>query len=220
MAKNRSEEMKLREEEQSECEIFGDVVKKVHNYERPQTLSDQPLEPSKDIDAFGYKVINTQTGEVLASRKNWLQAVEQVGEPFVYEEAGTPLLTHFPKARDLKTRAMEMLKTQSVAGIFGASEASDEDAFNALSDTDDSEVDDFNDAMSRTPYACDDKGVSNYEKALVQEQSELDEFRDFMSKKDNPLFQKVANMSLEDLERLLSSPNEPVADIPSQEPME
>ena len=77
------------------------VVRKVYNYEKPQVLNFEN-KPLKEVEAVGYSVLNTETGEVLSERPNWFFPSARVGTPFEEVEIGNPLLVTVHRTRDIK----------------------------------------------------------------------------------------------------------------------
>lgn len=182
------------------------MIKRVYNYEIPQVLkegSEDEVQALPPHDLYGWSEINEETGEILKTSRNWFQALPQIGVPQVEEEVGEPLITDFTKARDLKQRALALIDSDKITDLYGGDVGSDDEAFDALFDDEDDEVTNFNGAMSRTPYACDDKGLAAYESALAKSNQELEELRTFMAQKDMPLFQQFMALSDEEKAALL-----------------
>lgn len=177
------------------------MIKRVYNYEIPQTFkegSEDEVQALSPHDLYGWTEINEETGEILKTSRNWFQALPQIGVSWVEEETGEPLITDFTKARDLKQRALALIGSDKITDLYGGDAASDDEAFGALFDDEDNEVANFNEAMSKTPYICDDKGLAAYEAALAKSNQELEELRTFMAQKDLPLFQQFMALSDEE----------------------
>lgn len=138
---------------------------------------------------------NNQTLEVLESpQKRLFQVVKQESEPFIFEEVGEPLQVSFYRYKDTKARVMEIMQASHPSQIFNGDVESDDDVFDDLENPDTTEVEDFNNALSQTPYATDEKGIANYEKALTKNKDELENFRNYMSFKDHPVFQHLSSL--------------------------
>lgn len=177
------------------------MIKRVYNYEIPQTFeegSEEEIRALSPHDLYGWTEVNEETGEILKTSRNWFQALPQIGVSQVEEETGEPLITDFTKARDLKQRALALIGSDKITDLYGGDVGSDDEAFDALFDDEDNEVTNFNEAMSKTPYACDDKGLAVYEAALARSNQELEELRTFMAQKDLPLFQQFMALSDEE----------------------
>lgn len=83
-----------------------------------------------------------------------------------------------------------------------------------LGNPEDDDDEEFNNALGNTPYACDDMGVSNMEKVLASTDEERAQFNDWLSKKDNPAFQKLLTMSEAELLALQEVVTSPKPDEP------
>lgn len=189
-------------------------MRRVFNYERPQTFSDEQQKILEAFESLGSSVVDDNTGEVLAERPNWFYANDRVGAATFEEEAGDPVVINFDKSRDLKARALALVGRNSVASLFN--DDVDEDDEDRLVDTideaSDLEVDEFNQAMSRTPYAIGEDGLAQFERVLAQNKQDLKNLRKFMSVKDsfseafkdNENFEKLMSLSADQLQSLIA----------------
>lgn len=123
--------------------------------------------------------------------KRLFQVIPQLEQVSYDEEVGTPLVEFFARPSEQKRAFLETI--DKLSGI-DPGEDGDDEAYNLLDDQDSSDVDIFNRAFEGSPYAVDDEGVANYEKALTKNKKELKEFRQYMSMKDVPEFRELASM--------------------------
>lgn len=166
-------------------------------YEGQNVLDISPFKDTPHLfEDLGTKLINDATGEIYLSRDNFFQAIDQVGEPSVFEEVAPPLIQNFEKNRDLKKRAMALVGANSVHQIFNPDIGSDDDDMNDLLSDDANEVEDFNKHMDQSIYAVGDDGMAKYERDNVKNTEELKQLREFMALKDQ--------FSAEDIQRILS----------------
>lgn len=123
--------------------------------------------------------------------KRLFQVIPQLEQVSHDEEVGAPLVEFFARPSAQKRAFLETI--DKLAGIDPREDADDE-AYNLLDDLDSSDVDRFNSAFDGSPYAVDENGVANYEKALTRNKQELKEFRQYMSMRDVPEFKELASM--------------------------
>lgn len=126
--------------------------------------------------------------------KRLLQVVKQESEPRVHEEVGEPLQVSFYRYKDTKARVMEIMQASHPSQIFTGDVENDDEIFDDIENPDSTEVEDFNNILSQTPYTTDNNGVANYEKALTKNKDELENFRNYMSLKDHPVFQHLSSL--------------------------
>lgn len=137
--------------------------------------------------------------------KKLFQVVPQYEEVSHDEEVGTPLVEFFARPSEAKKNFLNTI--EQLSGYAGVSDDGDDEAYSLLDDKNDSEVDAFNNAFKGSPYAVDDKGIANYEKVFAQNKEQLAQFRSFMSMKDIPEFQQLAEkfqgMNRDDIARVI-----------------
>lgn len=186
-------------------------VVRVFNYERVGSLFSlspdmENLETLNPINALGSSQINMSTGEILTEKPNVFYPVERVGSARFEEEAGTPIITDFTSARDLKKRAMALLGTQSIAEIFNdnAKEEDDDSLMENLENPNSNEVDEFNASMVASPYYVDSEtGLARYEIELAKSKEDIEGIREYMANRDNPAFREAMDIPLDDLKTLI-----------------
>lgn len=90
----------------------------------------------------------------------------------------------------------------------------------SLEEDDGSDDDDerFNQAMATQPYAVGDDGLTNLERELAKEGSDIEEFRQWQSLKDLPAFQHFKSLSPEEQEKLIATLSQPVGDAGGTQP--
>lgn len=129
--------------------------------------------------------------------KKFLSCIEQNCECSPYEEVGDPILIPLTKPTDLKNRIRQLAQVSQVSDFVSGE--GDEEAYNALDDEDTSEVDEFNLAMSNSPYSVDARGVAKYEASLASDEQSLQRLRSYMDLKDNELFNEILPLFSGDL---------------------
>lgn len=121
--------------------------------------------------------------------KRFLSCIEQTCECSPYEEVGDPILVPLTRPSDLKNRIRQLAQVSQVSDFVSGE--GDDEAYKALDDEDTSEVEDFNLAMSNSPYAVDSSGVARYEASFAKDEESLKRFRSYMDLKDNELFNEI-----------------------------
>lgn len=124
--------------------------------------------------------------------KKLFQVIPQLEQVSHDEEVGAPLVEFFARPSEQKRAFLETIN--KLAGLNTDDEDADDEAYSLLDDLDSSDVDRFNSAFDGSPYAVDENGVANYEKALTKNKQELKEFRQYMSMRDVPEFKELASM--------------------------
>lgn len=121
-------------------------------------------------------------------KKKFLSCVNQLCDCPSHEEVGDPILVPLTRPSDLKSRVLNLVGSQDLSGLLQDESEEEQKAFEALANEDTSEVDDFNSAMSLSPYSVNNEGLAKYEIELTQSKEQIDALRQFMSLKDNPDF--------------------------------
>lgn len=203
-------------------------VKKVFNYSLPSTF-EAGDKPKNAVSAVGYSVMDTETGEVFATRPNWFYPAEVVGVPQTEVEAGKPLLVTFHRTRDIKENLkrlygdnkekmlkalycdydpeeQKLLDKQMLDEMQNDGLTYDEDAIGRLS--------------AHSPYELGEDGLTNFERELQKEGQSVEDFRHFQEIKD-VLPDEYKNKSMSELKGiitdLLSKAQTPAEPSPSGE---
>lgn len=180
------------------------MIKKM-NYETIQTLEEGQNTPLSPVELFGYKKIDENTGEVLAEKPNWFCPVERVGTPTFKEEVGEEILQHVAKPSDLKARVRALINGRDLTSLYGDGvEISDKEIMAGLDDDEDKDSIDFNEAMQQSPYFCDDKGISNFEKTVARSEEERELLQQHMAQMGHPFFQEFMSLPQEQREAMLA----------------
>lgn len=170
-------------------------IVRVLNAEAPATL-DASSKKLSSVEALGWSEVDLATGEILSSTPTAMHPIPQVGSPRGAQDAGAPKLIPIGKPSDLKSRILSMLPdASSIHSLYGAVDEGTDEDFNRFCSDDTDDVDAFNQAMSSTPYYCDEDGVTNFERDLEGDKQKAIDIQNAMAQMQNPLFQEFAKLS-------------------------
>lgn len=164
------------------------VVRKVHNYEKPQVFNFDN-KPLKEVEAVGYSVLNTETGEVLSERPNWFFPSERVGTPFEEVEVGNPLLVTVHRTRDIKENLKRLYggDTQKMLSALYC-DYNPEEEEKALKDMQEDgltyDEDYINRLSGESPYLVGEDGLTGFERMVKEQGLEVAEAQKWLSMKD------------------------------------
>lgn len=212
--------MEKKKEKRQTRQLPTEGLHRVYNYDYRSRGLDPSVALIPAIEALGSKVLNTSTGEVIAERPNAFYALDRISHATYEEEVGDPLITDFSRARDLKARALALVGGSDISQLFNdEAEVDDDHLMDELDKLPDSDVLDFNQILSATPYAVGDDGMANFERELASSKEEVEELRNFMRLKDDPLIKEIVAMDREQLEAFIVAGQKQTAiDEPSQVP--
>lgn len=210
---------KARQKRQTENMDVARPFNRVYNYESPTRSVDDDVPLYSAVEAVGSKVMNPRTGEILMERPNYFYAIDRLGSATFTEEVGDPLIVDFTRNRDLKARALALVGSSNVAGLFNddAIEDDDDTLMDQLEKLPSSEVLDFNHAMAQSPYSVDENGLAKYERDLASSKQELEQLRQYMSVKDHPLLERLKDRDMDQILEFLNSYDAQQIDKPSEE---
>lgn len=204
--------MEKKKEKRQARQLPVEGVHRIYNYD----YNSRGLDPSAAlvpaVEALGSKVVNSATGEVIAERPNAFYALDRISHATYEEDPGTPLITDFSRARDLKARALALVGGSDISQLFNnEAEVDDDHLMDELDKLPDSDVLDFNQILSATPYAVGEDGMANFERELASSKEEVEELRNFMRLKDDPLIKEIVSMDREQLEAFIVAGQKKIA---------
>lgn len=200
-------------------------MQKIYNYENEnpnEVISTYELNgvevevkapPLSSVERLGYTEYS-EVGEVLSVKRTAMHPIPQVGVPRGPQDVGSPKLVLLSKPSDLKRRIINMINADSIHSLYGAVDNTTDDDFNRFCSDDSDDVDSFNKAMSNTPYACDENGVSNIERDYNSSQAEAMAVQNAVAQMQNPLFQEFANLPDDVKQNLLTQAQQTIENQP------
>lgn len=170
-------------------------VSRILNCEAPATLEEGSSKVLSSVEALGWSDVDMASGAILASKPTAMHPIPQIGIPRGAQDVGEPKLIPLSKPSDLKARILSMLPdAQSIHSLYGVVDDSTDEDFSKFCSDDSDDVDDFNQAMSSTPYYCDENGVTNFERDLEGDKQKAIDIQNAMAQMQNPLFQDFASL--------------------------
>lgn len=175
------------------------------------------LERIFDDNLIGYSDINSETGEVVKTKRGILSPIEQVGVPSAPVDVGEPLVEHFTSSYDIKENLKRLFnndKQKLASVLYAENDVDDDDALEMLDDDDDDDA--INRLSDQSPYAVGSDGLSNIERYMQQQGHKVEDFRAWLEKKDI-IPPELLQMSAEELQKLMATLKPEVNDKPSDE---
>lgn len=198
------------------------ITRKYNWQNTSKARSVEDTAPLSAVAQLGYVDINSETGEVLSSKPTAMHPIPRIGEPTYTQEVGEPKLLPIGKPSDLKRRIMEAVKIGHISELYGAEPEDTEDDWNRFCNDDSDDVDNFNQAMSQTPYHCDENGLANFEKAIAQDKENAMQLEELMAQAQTPLMKQFLNLSEDDrakaMEMVAQTIGKPVSDAGGIQP--
>lgn len=157
-------------------------------------------------DLLGYTDVNSETGEIVKTKRSVLAPIEQVGVPSGPVDVGVPLVEHFSSSYDIKENLKKLFnndKQKMASVLYAESDTDDDDALQMLNDDDDDD-DDLNRLADSSPYAVGPDGLSNMERYMQEQGHKVEDFRAWLEKKDM-IPPELLSLSDEELKSLVAS---------------